>query len=66
MKFSTTNPYFLKSFIKSANYSAKYLVDSITSEYNGDKVSNKITFKPTLTAKNIAVKKGKKVKFTVN
>ncbi|WP_405264429.1 right-handed parallel beta-helix repeat-containing protein [Methanobrevibacter sp.] len=38
---------------------------AITSEYNGDKVSNKITFKPTLTAKNIAVKKGKKVKFTV-
>ena len=38
---------------------------TITSEYNGDKVLNKVTFKPTLTAKNIAVKKGKKVKFTV-
>lgn len=37
---------------------------TITSEYNGDKVSNKITFKPTLTAKNTVVKKGKKVKFT--
>ena len=37
---------------------------TITSEYNGDKVSNKITFKPTLTAKNVVAKKGKKVKFT--
>lgn len=37
---------------------------TITSEYNGDKVSNKITIKPTLTAKNVVVKKGKKVKFT--
>ncbi len=38
---------------------------TITSEFNGDKVSNKITFKPTLTAKNIVKKKAKKVKFTV-
>lgn len=37
---------------------------TITSEYNGDKVSNKITFKPTLTAKNIVKKKSKKIKFS--
>ena len=37
---------------------------TITSEYNGDKVSNKITFKPTLTAKNVVAKKSKKVKFS--
>ena len=37
---------------------------TVTSEYNGDKVSNKVTFKPTLTAKNVVAKKGKKVKFT--
>ena len=38
---------------------------TITSEFNGDKVSNKITFKPTLTAKNIVKKKAKKIKFSV-
>lgn len=38
---------------------------TITSEYCGDKVSNKITVKPTLTAKNVVGKKGKNVKFTV-
>jgi len=38
---------------------------TITSEYNGDKVSNKITFKPTLIAKNVVVKKSKKIKFSV-
>ena len=38
---------------------------TITAEYNGDKVSNKLTFKPTLTAKNIAAKKAKKIKFSV-
>ena len=37
---------------------------TITSEYCGDKVSNKITIKPTLIAKNIAKKKAKKIKFT--
>lgn len=37
---------------------------TIASEYNGDKVSNKITFKPTLTAKNVVVKKSKKIKFS--
>ena len=37
---------------------------TITSEYCGDKVSNKITIKPTLTAKNVVAKKGKTVKFT--
>ncbi len=38
---------------------------TITAEFNGDKVSNKLTFKPTLTAKNIAAKKAKKIKFSV-
>lgn len=38
---------------------------TITSEFNGDKVSNKITFKPTLTAKNIVKKKAKKIRFSV-
>lgn len=38
---------------------------TITSEFNGDKVSNKITFKPTLTAKNIVKKKAKKISFSV-
>ena len=38
---------------------------TITAEFNGDKVSNKITFKPTLTAKNIVKKKAKKIKFSV-
>ena len=38
---------------------------TITSEFNGDKVSNKITFKPTLIAKNIVKKKAKKIKFSV-
>ena len=37
----------------------------ITAEFNGDKVSNKLTFKPTLVAKNIVKKKAKKIKFTV-
>jgi len=38
---------------------------TITSEFNGDKVSNKIVVKPTLIAKNTVAKKAKKVKFTV-
>ena len=38
---------------------------TVTAEYHGDKVSNKITFKPTLTAKNIVKKKAKKIKFSV-
>ena len=38
---------------------------TITAEFNGDKVSNKLTFKPTLTAKNIVKKKAKKIKFSV-
>ena len=37
---------------------------TITAEYNGYKVSNKITFKPTLTAKNIVKKRAKKIKFS--
>ena len=38
---------------------------TITAEYNGQKVSNKIVIKPTLIAKNIVKKKAKKIKFTV-
>ena len=38
---------------------------TITAEFNGDKVSNKLTFKPTLTAKNIVAKKAKKIKVTL-
>lgn len=38
---------------------------TVTAEFNGDKVSNKLTFKPTLTAKNIVKKKAKKIKFSV-
>ena len=40
---------------------AKY---TITAEYKGYKVSNKITVKTTLVTKNIKVKKGKTIKFT--
>ncbi len=36
----------------------------ITATYNGFKVSNRITVKPTIITKNIAVKKGKTIKFT--
>ena len=36
---------------------------TITAEYKGYKVSNKITVKPILTAKNISKKKAKKIKF---
>jgi uncharacterized protein YfaP (DUF2135 family) len=58
-KVSTdANGYATKSLkFKSGSY-------TITSEYNGDKISNKITFKPTLTAKNIVKKKSKKIKFS--
>ena len=38
---------------------------TITAEFNGDKVVNKLTFKPTLSAKNIVKKKAKKIKFSV-
>nr|WP_295001211.1 right-handed parallel beta-helix repeat-containing protein [uncultured Methanobrevibacter sp.] len=38
---------------------------TITAEFNGDKISNKLKFKPTLYAKNIVKKKAKKIKFTV-
>ena len=37
---------------------------TITATYNGFKVSNKLTVKTTLVTKNIAVKKGKAIKFT--
>ena len=50
-----------------ATYSAKLKAGkyTITAEYNGYKVSNSITFKPTLIAKNIVKKKAKTVKFSV-
>ena len=38
---------------------------TITAEFKGDKVSNKLTFKPTLSAKNIVKKKAKRIKFSV-
>ncbi len=38
---------------------------TVTAEFNGDSVVNKLTFKPTLTAKNIVKKKAKKIKFSV-
>ena len=38
---------------------------TITAEYEGYKVSNKLTFKPTLIAKDISKKKAKTIKFTV-
>ena len=38
---------------------------TITAQYHGDKVSNKATFKPTLTAKDITKKKAKKINFSV-
>jgi parallel beta-helix repeat protein len=37
---------------------------TITAQYNGQKVSNKIVIKPTLSAKNISKKKAKKIKFS--
>ena len=50
-----------------ATYSAKLGVGkyTITANYYGFKVSNKITFKSTLTAKNVVGKKSKTTKFTV-
>lgn len=36
---------------------------TVTVSYKGYKVSNKITVKPVLTAKNVSVKKGKVIKF---
>ena len=36
---------------------------TVTAEYKGFKVSNKIVVKPVLTAKNISKKKSKKIKF---
>lgn len=48
--------------IKISTYPGKY---TITAEYKGFKVSNKITVKSTIISKNINVKKGKTIKFTV-
>ena len=50
-----------------ATYSSKLNVGTytVTAEYNGYSVSNKITFKPTVIAKNIVKKKAKKIKFSV-
>ena len=56
---SDANGYATKSLkLKTGTY-------TITAEFNGDKVSNKLTFKPTLTAKNVVKKKAKKIKFSV-
>ena len=58
-KVSTKNGYATKSLkLKSGTY-------TVAASYNGDKVSNKITIKPTLIAKDISKKKAKTVKFTV-
>ena len=48
----------------SLNINLKPKTYTITAEYNGFKVSNKITVKPVLTAKNVSYKKGKTVKFS--
>ena len=50
-----------------ATFSAKFKTGTytITAQFNGYKVSNKLTFKPTLIAKNISKKKVKVTKFTV-
>ena len=50
-----------------ASYSAKLSAGkyTITADYKGLIKSNKITFKPTLTAKNVVGKKSKTTKFTV-
>ena len=49
-----------------ATYSAKLAVGkyTITANYGSFSVSNKITIKPTLSAKNIVKKKAKKIKFS--
>ena len=49
-----------------AKYSAKLGVGkyTITAKYNGFSISNKITIKTILSAKNIVKKKAKKIKFT--
>ena len=50
------------AFLKLNQFKAKTY--TITATYNGYKVSNKITIKPTLITKNKSAKKGKTVKFT--
>ena len=49
-----------------ATYSAKLKAGTytITAKYSDNTVSNKLTFKPTLIAKNIAKKKAKTIKFS--
>ena len=49
-----------------ATYSAKLKAGTytITAKYSGNEVSNKLTFKPTVIAKNIAKKKAKTIKFS--
>lgn len=68
VKFTIANKVYNKRTDKNGNAvltislkSGKY---TIKAEYKGFKVSNKITIKPTLTAKNKSVKKGKTLKFT--
>ena len=50
-----------------ASYSVKLNAGTYTikASFNGYTTSNKITFKPTLTAKDVSVKKAKTTKFTV-
>ncbi|MBQ7927781.1 MAG: right-handed parallel beta-helix repeat-containing protein [Methanobrevibacter sp.] len=50
-----------------ATYSAKLSAGkyTISAEYEGHKVSNTITFKPTVIAKNLSKKKAKTIKYTV-
>ncbi|WP_407375150.1 right-handed parallel beta-helix repeat-containing protein [Methanobrevibacter sp.] len=49
-----------------ASYSVKLAAGSytITAQFNTHKVSNKITFKPTVITKNLSKKKAKTIKFT--
>ena len=51
--------------IASITISLKPKTYTVTAEYKGVKVKNKITVKPTLITKNVKAKKGKTVKFKV-
>ena len=68
VKFTIANKVYNRQTDKNGNAvltvslkSGKY---AINAEYKGFKVSNKIVIKPTLTAKNKSIKKGKTLKFT--
>ncbi len=53
-----------KSGYASKAFKFKFGTYTITAQYNGDKVSNKLTFKPTVIAKDITKKKSKTIKFS--